>query len=173
MLRCFISLFFILSIAASASADPGACLRLDGVWVAPFTDPTDPACGEDCPPEPPATGCERERTCTLSAQSPAFAAPGLSPDAYAQGAPRPGPLCIDSQPQCVPYDLFTPLSAACALPCSPRPGAIRAPAQVLLTQRGPRISTRHAPLQRTDPPDPPPPRAHERRQRAHTPPSVG
>lgn len=82
------------ALAAPAVGEVGTCLTESGQRMAPWTDPVDPACGEDCGPvdEGEETLCSTEDgTCALEA---AVAVPSM---------PAPsGPRCLEPGPECSP-----------------------------------------------------------------------
>lgn len=89
-------------VATPALASTDACLTWEGVWVAPWTDAQDPACGEACE-----AGAElasdrvcstTEGTCSVNADAIAFELRMPAP----QRDERPGPRCLAPGPECSP-----------------------------------------------------------------------
>lgn len=92
-----------VAIAAQpAYASTDACLTWEGVWVAPWTDAQDPACGEACD-----AGAElaSDRLCSTT-----DGGCSVNPDVIAfelrmpspQRDERPGPRCLGPGPECSP-----------------------------------------------------------------------
>lgn len=148
MLRWFAPLALLLVFAAPAWAEVGTCLRTDGVWVAPFTDAVDPACGEGCGADDDFGACTPEGLCLADPEGelPRLAMPAPS-----------GPRCLEAWPDCEPFDPTGAYSQSQSVARVQRAFALRPPRLGSLPGAGaPR--TRHAPLHRTEPPETPPPR---------------
>jgi hypothetical protein len=78
------------SVASAAERSPGTCLTLEGVWLAPWTDALDPACGADCG----ADDSEDDPLCTDEA---CF----IEGVVTAPRMPAPsGPRCLEPGPSC-------------------------------------------------------------------------
>lgn len=76
--------------ARAADDDIGTCLTVAGVWVAPWTDPVVPACGEDCGDAPEDSACDGDGDC-------------LSPGDAGPRMPEPrGLRCLDPGAECGP-----------------------------------------------------------------------
>lgn len=148
----FASIALVLWAATPAVAgDVGTCLTETGVRLAPWTDPVDPACGEDCGPE-----FEESDDGLCSTDDGTCGADEL---AGALEMPEPsGPRCLEPGPACESGDPFTGgvASGVSALP--PAPDPIPTPRGGALPGAGPPVAIAR-PLDRPFAPSPPPPRA--------------
>ena len=139
----------LLLAAPAAAAEIGTCLTENGVRVAPWTDPVDPACGEDCGLEPDddETLCSTEDgACRLDAQ---VAARPTMP------APA-GPRCLELGPECSSgHSTAGGVPSGVAALAPPAPHAPRR-IQGTLPGAGPPV-TDDRPLDRDSPPDLRPP----------------
>jgi|JI10StandDraft_1071094.scaffolds.fasta_scaffold512787_2 hypothetical protein len=89
------------SVASAAERSPGTCLTLEGVWLAPWTDALDPACGADCG----ADDSEDDPLCTDEA---CF----IEGVVTAPRMPAPsGPRCLEPGPSCGEGDGGVPAPA--------------------------------------------------------------
>lgn len=139
------------ALAASAVGEVGTCLTESGLRMAPWSDPVDPACGEDCGAidEIEETLCSTEDgTCALDA---AVAARPTMP------APS-GPRCLEAGPECSP-DRSTAGSVPAGV-VALAPPAPTAPRRIqgTLPGAGPPVTDAH-PLDRDFAPPPRPPTA--------------
>lgn len=92
MVRVSLILLIVSGGVTSAHADDeiGTCLSVGGVWLGPWTDPVDPACGDDCAEDPVGGLCEGPDGCLTRVD----AAPKM---------PEPrGPRCLESGDECGP-----------------------------------------------------------------------
>lgn len=99
-LRQLFTIVGLTLISAPALAQElGTCLTEGGTWVSPWTDATDPACGEDCG----AIADEAETLCST-----ADGTCGLDDQPVAQPTmpPPTGPRCLEPGPSCVPGGPF-------------------------------------------------------------------
>lgn len=142
----------LLGIATPAvAADVGTCLTDSGTRLAPWTDPVDPACGEDCgvaDDEPQAALCSTEDgTC------------GADELAAVLEMPEPtGPRCIEPGPSCHGGDSTSAGVASGVIALAPRPDPTPAPSSATLPGAGPPVVDAR-PWTRSEPPTAPPPRA--------------
>lgn len=158
MLR--VALFFsVIGFAAFAHANTDACLTWEGVWVAPWTDGYDPACGDGCEAEAEPAGdtlCSSpDEDCSdlADADGGALRMPAPAPE------DRNGPRCLRPGPECSPgggsgtgYALGGALVLVPSTPKTPT----RAPGTL---PGAPRPHTRHVAWDRAITPPTPPPRA--------------
>jgi hypothetical protein len=148
MTRWFAPFVLLLSLMAPAWADVGTCLRADGVQVAPFTDPVDPACGADCGPDDFNLNCTNDGLCRPDGDT---VAPRL-----AMPAPT-GPRCLESTADCEPYDPTATYAQAQGVAFVPLPFRLKPPRLGSLPGAGDPVSS-HRPWARTASPETPPPR---------------
>ena len=145
--------------AAWATTD--ACLTWEGVWVAPWTDALDPACGEGCEPD---AEFAMDRLCSTDDD----AGCGISADGSddplelrmpaPSGDDRPGPRCLRPGPECSPGG-GSPASGALISGLVISPNDIEYPRRAGGTLPGaPAPQTRHVATDRSAAPDAPPPR---------------
>lgn len=143
----------VLGCAAPAvAADVGTCLTEAGLRLAPWTDPVDPACGEDC-------GIEDEAEPLAGLCSTDDGTCGADELAAALEMPEPsGPRCIEPGPACQSGHSTHGgvASGVIALPAPPLESP--APRGGTLPGAGPPIADAR-PWDRTFAPSPPPPRA--------------
>lgn len=93
------SLAFLTTATAAAAGLPGSCVLPDGTPVAPWTDPVEPACGEDCGPADEPTGVED----TQGLCSTTDAGCGVQAPVLEMPAPQ-GPRCLEADADCGPRD---------------------------------------------------------------------
>lgn len=148
----FATIALVLWVAApAAAADVGTCLTETGLRLAPWSDPVDPACGEDCgaeAPEPEDELCSTEDgTC------------GADELAAVLEMPEPnGPRCIEPGPTCQNGEPTHGGVASGVIALAPRPDPPPAPPSATLPGAGPPVVDAR-PYERFEAPTAPPPRA--------------
>lgn len=149
----FATIALVLVFAAPAvAADVGTCLTEAGLRLAPWTDPVDPACGEDCGPEP-----EVELVDGLC--STADGTCGADELAAALEMPEPsGPRCIEPGPTCGSGQPVGGGVASGVIALAPAPLESPAPRGGTLPGAGPPFADAR-PWERTTAPGTRPPRA--------------
>lgn len=97
----FALLLMVIGFVGVAHATTDACLTWEGVWVAPWTDGQDPACGDDCGAE---AELASDRICSTADEGCSALADGeeLLRMPAPQGDDRPGPRCLKPGPECSP-----------------------------------------------------------------------
>jgi len=147
----FATIALVLWTAApAAAADVGTCLTESGVRLAPWTDPVDPACGEDCGPVVDQPGNE-----LCSTEDGACGADEL---ALVLEMPEPkGPRCLEPGPACESGHSTHGGVASGVIALVPRPDPPPAPAGGTLPGAGPPVVDAR-PFERTFAPAAPPPR---------------
>lgn len=152
-------LLAVIGFAGVAHATTDACLTWEGVWVAPWTDDQDPACGEGCEPD---AEMASDRLCSTPDEGCSALADGeemMLRMPAPQGDDRPGPRCLRPGPECSPGGgggSSLALGGALFIPAVP----ISIPTRGAGTLPGaPRPFTRHRAWERTIAPTIPPPRA--------------
>lgn len=149
------SIALVLTLAAPAwAADLSTCLTEAGVRLAPWTDPVDPACGEDCGPEGEAGEDDDGTLCSTDDGTCGF--DGLP---VALEMPEPvGPRCLEPGPLCAPGEPMNGGVASGVAAIAPPAPEAPSPRDVTLPGAGPPV-TDARPHDRSQPPNPPPPRA--------------
>ncbi len=148
----FVFIACVLGVATPAvAADVSTCLTDAGMRLAPWTDPVDPACGEDCGVEDeeqqPALCSTEDGTC------------GADELAAVLEMPEPtGPRCIEPGPSCHGADSTHGGVASGVIALAPRPDPTPAPSSATLPGAGPPVVDAW-PMERSEPPSAPPPRA--------------
>lgn len=165
MLRAILTIIaFTTATAASlgvAWASTDACLTWEGVWVAPWTDAQDPACGEACDAD---AEMAMDRLCSVAGDEGC----GLSADAAdtgfelrmpsPTGEDRSGPRCLRPGPECSPGG-GSPGGGALLSGVLISPSDLELPSRAAGTLPGaPDPITRHVATERAAGPDAPPPR---------------
>jgi hypothetical protein len=144
----------------TACATTDACLTWEGVWVAPWTDANDPACGEACDED---AEMASDRLCsTVGDEGCGLSADTTDSFELRMPSPtredRPGPRCLRPGPECSPGG-GSPASGALVAGLLIIPADIEFPRRAAGTLPGaPAPMTLHVAIERPTGPDAPPPR---------------
>ncbi|MCA9540649.1 MAG: hypothetical protein KC620_17240 [Myxococcales bacterium] len=146
----------LLALPALGASDIGTCLTSAGVRVAPWTDPVDPACGEDCnnDDDNDAPSADDNTLCSTTDGT-------CGIEDAAERAPRmpapAGPRCLEPGPWCTSGDPIAVGGAGFNLLIAPRPATAPQRARGLLPRSEPEEFIAR-PVDRHVPPRTPPPR---------------
>lgn len=165
MLRAFLTFIVFGSATAmslgAAWASTDACLTWEGVWVAPWTDAQDPACGEACDQD---AEMASDRLCSVDGDGGCGISTDTSESGFELRMPsptgddRPGPRCLRPGPECSPGG-GSPASGALVAGLLISPADLEFPKRAAGTLPGaPDPVTRHVAFERTAGPEAPPPR---------------
>ena len=147
--------------ARAGASEVGTCLTKSGIWLAPWTDAFDPACGSDCGLDgldldteigfaSDGAPCDDEGEQCLASHRRELKFPAP--------IPLEGPRCLEPGPRCQPSGTDF-IADALGLTFGPAPSAVDLPRRQWVVAIGadPPISV-DRPIERNDVPEPPPPR---------------